>query len=306
MFFMITSFLFYTKLLESEGKSFDWSKFLLSRIFRLGPLYLFRMIIVLIMVAIVSKGIAQESLMYITKSVVKWLSFTMFGAPNINQVNPARMVAGVTWSLPYEWIFYFALPLLGLTAGVRAAWPFIVFAVASLAFAAMQGYSLHFFYIFAGGIAAAFLVRNERFNRFAQTKSASVIVVMLVLSVLAFPTAFGISQLILLTAAFSLIAGGTSVFGVLSCETSRRFGDLAYSIYLHGILLFVTFNFLVGVDTIKSLTPMMYWLLIAVLVPVLLGICLLTFRFIEKPAMNLTPRALDLWRRAPNLVATDR
>lgn len=297
MFFMITSFLFYTKLLDSRGKRFDWPKLLISRVLRLTPLYLFAMLVMLTMVAILSKGVAQDSVLYITKCVVQWLSFTITGAPSINQINPLTMVAGVTWSLPYEWIFYLALPLLGLTTGVRAAWPFLAMSVASLVFAAMHGLSLHFAFIFAGGMAGAVVVRHAGFKQFAASHAASALVVVCVLSLLWFPTAYGVPQLLLLTAAFSLIAGGASVFGALSCATSRRFGDTAYSIYLlHGIVLFIAFNYVAGIDMVKGLTPTMYWLFIAALVPVLLGACFLTFRFIEQPGMALTPQVMGVWR----------
>lgn len=306
LFFMITSFLFYSKLLESEGGRFDWPKFFIGRLMRLTPLYLFAMLLLLLLVTIVSNGVAQDSALYITKCVVRWLSFTILGAPSINQVNPLPLMAGVTWSLPYEWIFYGALPLLGFTAGVRAAWPFVIISVASLGLAAMQGLSHHFAYVFAAGIVAALLVRNARFKRFAATRSASIAVLVLVMGLLAFPTAFKLVQLALLTAIFSLIAGGTSVFGALSCSASRWLGEFAYSMYLlHGLLLYVAIHYVVGVESVRTMTALMYWLVIAALVPVLLGVCFLTFRWIEKPGIDLTPRLLKLWRRAPKQVSVE-
>ena len=303
-FFLITSFLFYTKLLESKGRKFDWSKFFVGRILRLTPLYLFAVMIVFVLVTIASNGVAHDSALYITKCIVRWLSCTMLGAPNINQVDARIMVAGVVWSLPYEWIFYFALPLLGLTARVRAAWPLLALSVASLVFAAIQGLTLSFATVFAAGMIAALFVRDARFTRFAGGRGASLVVVVLALLLLLFPTAFGMAQLVLLTGAFSLIAAGTNCFGVLTCAASKWFGEFAYSIYLlHGILLFVAINFIVGVDTIHSLTPVMYWLFIAALVPVLLGVCFMTFQWIEKPGMSLTPHVLKAWRRAPKEAA---
>jgi peptidoglycan/LPS O-acetylase OafA/YrhL len=304
LFFMITSFLFYTKLLESRRKSFDWPAFFLSRFLRLAPLYFFAMLILFLIIAILSTGDLHDSTLYVTRCMLQWLSFTIFGDPDINQIHTKIVVAGVTWSLPYEWFFYFALPLLAMTTGVRAGWPFVLLSVATLAFAATRGLSLYFVYVFMGGIAASLLARHEGFKRFSATRSASILVVISILALLMFPTAYGIKQLILLTTAFSLIAGGTDIFGTLSCATSRRFGDLAYSIYLlHGAMLFVAINFVVGIGLIRSMTPIVYWLFIASLVPVLLGVCFLTFRFIEKPGMQLTPRVLGLWRRAPDPAA---
>ncbi len=36
--------------------------------------------------------------------------------PALNEF-PAQIVGGATWSLPYEWWFYLALPLMGLLLG---------------------------------------------------------------------------------------------------------------------------------------------------------------------------------------------
>lgn len=40
LFFMITSFLFFTKLLNSNEKGIDWNRLFISRFLRLVPLYL--------------------------------------------------------------------------------------------------------------------------------------------------------------------------------------------------------------------------------------------------------------------------
>jgi peptidoglycan/LPS O-acetylase OafA/YrhL len=298
MFFMITSFLFYTKILDTRGKIFDWPAFFVSRFFRLAPIYFFAMGGLFMLVAIVSKGVLHDSITWVTRCVLTWLSFTILDVNLINGVKAPIIMAGVTWSLPYEWYFYFSLPLLAATVGVRAAWPFILLSAASIAFASTRGLSLHYAYVFLAGIAAALLVRHERFQRFSTTRSASILVVISILSLLLFPTVNRIEPLILLMIAFSLIAGGNSLFGILSCAISRQFGDLAYSIYLlHGMLLFITFNFLVGLDSMKGVSPTIYWLIVAAIVPILLVVCSLTHRFIERPGMKFTPRVLKFWRK---------
>lgn len=298
MFFMITSFLFYTKLLDTRGRIFDWPAFFLSRFFRLVPLYFFAMGGLFFIVAIVSKGVLHDSILWLTRCILTWLSFTILDANLINGIKAPIIMAGVTWSLPYEWYFYFSLPLLAATVGVRAGWSFIFLSAATIAFASTRGLTLHYAYVFLAGITAALLVRHERFQQFSTTRGASILVVISVLSLLLFPTVNRIEPLILLTVAFSLIAGGTNVFGILSCATSRKFGDLAYSIYLlHGMLLFITFNFLVGLDSMKRVSPTIYWLIVATIVPILLIVCSLTYRFIERPGMKFTPRVLEFWRK---------
>src|ERR1035437_3929118 len=50
LFFMITSFLFISKLLNTNKKAFNWNNFFLSRIFRLVPLYFFSIALIFISV----------------------------------------------------------------------------------------------------------------------------------------------------------------------------------------------------------------------------------------------------------------
>lgn len=297
MFFMITSFLFYTKLLDKHGEQINWPEFFLSRFLRLTPLYLFAMILMFGIVAIVSDWTMQVSPAYLARCLIEWLSFTALGAPQINNVESAIIVAGVTWSLPYEWYFYLAMPLLSITVGIRTPWNMIFISLAVIAFACTRQLSTHFVFVFAGGIFAAIVARRDWFKRFSETTVASCLVTGLIGMLMWFPTAYGGWQLFIVTAVFSMIAAGTDVFGILSCITSRRLGDLAYSIYLmHGILLFVGIKLVIGSNVVADMSPSMYWLLICAIVPLLLGTCFMTFRYIEMPGMQLA-KSRRLWRR---------
>jgi peptidoglycan/LPS O-acetylase OafA/YrhL len=104
-----------------------------------------------------------------------------------------------------------------------------------------------------------------------------------------------------MTIAFCLVAGGNSIFGVLKYRVSRALGEMAYSMYLmHGILLFVAFHFLIGLPAAKELSPVQYWAVIVMLTPVLIVVCGMTFRFIEKPAMRRVG-PLTEWLRVKKL-----
>lgn len=303
LFFMITSFLFYNKLLDSRGRTFDWTAFFVGRFFRLTPLYLLAMCALFAIVGILSNGVLVDSTAYIFKCMLEWLTFTVVNNPDINHVQTRVIVAGVTWSLPYEWIFYFALPLLGLFAGHRVRLPLILLGFAALSVGAMTHLALHMLFVFASGAIAAVAVRNDHFRNFAKTKSASIVVLMASVSMTAFPTAYGLPQLLPLTLAFCLIACGCSVFGCLTHQLSRRLGDLAYSIYLlHGIVLFVALHFIVGRALVAAISPFQYWMVIAALVPVLITCATLTFRYIEQPGINMTRIVLAKRKRAESPV----
>ena len=108
-------------------------------------------------------------------------------------------------------------------------------------------------------------------------------------AIIAFPSAYGVVPLLLLSAAFCLIAGGNTLFGTLVHPVSRTLGEMAYSIYLlHGILLFVVFTFVVGREPAQGMSTETHWFLIVVTTPLLITGSYLTYRWIEHPAMQQT------------------
>lgn len=292
-FFMITGFLFYTKLLDGRKNGFDWSRLYVSRFLRLFPMYAVAIGLMLCVLAWVSDFALREPLIKIVKDLLRWLSFTISGAPNLNGYQQTSMiVAGVVWSLPYEWFFYFSLPLLALSIGIVPPTTYLLLGlVAGVGFWRWGGGAYHVA-AFLGGIVAALAVRVGFFCRIARTKACSVLIVGLIgVAVACFSTAYAVIPLLLLTLAFALMAAGNDVFGVLVNTASRALGEMAYSIYLlHGILLFVTFRLILGPSLAATFSPSQHWLTICCLVPLLLAICYTTFRFVEYPAMHGTNR----------------
>jgi peptidoglycan/LPS O-acetylase OafA/YrhL len=303
LFFMITAFLFFSKLLEARTKGMDWGRFFVSRFLRLAPLYLFAVVALLVIVLGLSNGTLNEPVSKVAHEVTQWLGFTILGEPDINGLEHTKLIlAGVTWSLPYEWFFYFALPLLALTVAVRPPLPYLLISLAAMVGLVFWKPQAHNLVSFAGGIAAALLVRLDIFRRFASTPLSSWVVAgCLVLTVVVFPTGYGAMPLLLIAAAFSIIAAGSTLFGILVHPVSRALGEVAYSLYLlHGLVLFVAFDLVTGVPLLRTLSPLQHWLIVLGLTPLLVGACFLTFRFIERPAMQRTASltAWLTWRRA--------
>ena len=106
------------------------------------------------------------------RSLPDWLLFTMFGNPALNAVQGTWiMVAGVTWSLRYEWLFYLALPLLALAA--RRNRPSLAALLSTLAIAVFvlrphSKFAIGMMQAFVGGIIATYWVRNPALVRFSQ------------------------------------------------------------------------------------------------------------------------------------------
>jgi peptidoglycan/LPS O-acetylase OafA/YrhL len=292
MFFMITSFLFHDKLLNARGRRFDWKAFLIGRFFRIAPLYYVVLIFFFLTVAYLSDWRLVETLQVISLAVAKWLLFTIPTAAPLNGHTDSWIImAGVTWSLRYEWCFYLALPLISLAVGQRPGWLLLLVSVAALIIGWRIGLNSRFAAVFVGGILAAYLVRDPRFPRFCEKKVASVLVLICFAAALQFENLLQIAPCIALIAAFCVIAGGADMFGLFSLPTSHRLGELAYGIYLiHGIVLFVAINFVVGKDVAADMSVLMYWMFIAVLALVTLGLSGMTYHYVEKPGIVLGKR----------------
>lgn len=300
LFFMITGFLFFSKLIDGRTRSIDWLRLFVSRFLRLVPLYLFAMLLLFLIVAYISDRYLVDPLPVLLKKLMQWIGFTVLGQPNLNGVSPtAVIVAGVTWSLPYEWFFYFSLPILALAVRVVPPLPYLAISIASIIGLAFWHAEPTHVASFFGGIAAAFLVRSNKFCAFS-TRNISSLVVLGCLSaaVILFPSADGYIQLVLLSIAFALIACGNSLFGILTHPASRTLGEMAYSIYLlHGIVLFTVFYLAIGLTNASEFSVFSHWLLIIFITPLLVLGSYATFRFIESPAMHGTERVTS-WLRS--------
>jgi peptidoglycan/LPS O-acetylase OafA/YrhL len=280
LFFMITGFLFFSKLfdLRDQGRCIDWADFLKARIRRLLPLYLFAMAMLFLMVAYISGFQLHEDGLKLIKHGLAWLFFTISGAPDINGIEHTfTMVAGVTWSLPYEWLFYLALPLLGWFFGVNSSKKWLFLGGLALIFLLTRKPVFIHTISFAGGLLASWAARSKKLRQFSSSIKASWLVCLLmVLEVSVFDTAYGWVQSSILMIAFSLVAAGNHVFGLLEKSFSYILGQMAYSIYmLHGLLLFFVFNFLYQTTFIE------HWYIVFLITPILIVVSYFSFRLFE-------------------------
>ena len=307
LFFMITAFLFYGKVIDSRSGRIDWLKFFVGRVFRLVPLYAVAVVLLLCITFVESHGVLHDTWRHLIKCVANWFLFTIFDEPFVNGLGMATFMAGVNWSLPYEWYFYFSLPLLALTQRVKVQWGYLLASVAIVYWAVQHGALAHHAMVFAGGIAAAWLVRWSAFTRLAKSQLGSTGVAACVAILVAFfDTAFGIPQLFLLVVAFALIAGGADFFGAFSAKTSHVLGEISYSVYLlHGMLLFVVLKYVVGYEAVRAMSPAVYWMTIGVLVAPLLLLSTAAYRFVESPAMRLTSGVAARLRSRPSASFSD-
>ena len=293
LFFMITGFLFCSKLIDSRRTRIDWLKLFVSRVLRILPLYLLLILLLLGCVAIVSRAELREPLPDLVRNIAGWIFFTIPGMLDINGVKGTFIiVSGVTWSLVYEWFFYCSLPLLGLAFGVMPSMAAILAGGIGMAAIAWGAEAIPVSLTFLGGIAAAILARSEAFRQLAKSRLSTLMAIACLCALVQlFPTSQGKPQLLLLSLLFAIIAGGNSLFGLMTHRLARALGESAYSLYLlHGVLLFCVFTFIVGMPTARTLSPAAHWLIVLAMTPALVLFCLLTFKWIEQPAMRQSSR----------------
>jgi peptidoglycan/LPS O-acetylase OafA/YrhL len=298
IFFMVTGFLFFGKILDSRNSGVDWLRLYVSRFLRIAPLYLVAVAAVFAIVAYQTWGQLNQTPGALALNALEWLSLGAFEAPELNGVPAGRIVAHVLWTLRYEWFFYLLLPIIALTAGVKSAAKYVLIALLGIVYFYLSGMVVNTLIPFVTGILAAVLTRNARVQRLAGSQLASAAIILtLVVAVLKFPNPMGPAPIILLSIAFVLIAAGNTMYGVFTSKLSCILGEISFSIYLlHGIFLYVMFNLLIGTERAKLLSPVEYWLVIAGITPVLILTCYFTYTRVEHPGLMLTTRWTNFLR----------
>jgi peptidoglycan/LPS O-acetylase OafA/YrhL len=301
IFFMITGFLFWSKLIDRPTRPLDWRRLYVSRVLRLAPLFIV-FVAGLWAIALVTSGPRlRVSGARAALQTVQWLTFTTAGMPNLN-LAPTSIIGGAAWSLPYEWWFYLALPLGAVLMGLRLERPWLAVGIAGALGGAWWISSASGWPIaaaFLGGIAAAFLARRPAMCRAAGRPAASIIAIAALVAVTRFPGVATPAPLLLLSLAFGIIACGNTLFGVLAWPAARGLGEMGYSIYLlHGLVLFTIFGLILGPDRAAALSVTGHWMVVYSCVPLVAVLSFATFRLIEAPAMASVDRVTALVSRA--------
>jgi len=288
LFFMITAFLFLNKLINAKDKTINWNLYIKSRFLRLFPAYFFSICIVFATVIYLSNFEIKDSFLANFKNSIGWIFFTIGGPNDINTIKNTYLIdAGVSWSLPYEWLFYLILPILALLFKIHVSTKNIVlYSLFFIAIALINHVKLEQFFPFLGGIIAALICSKTKL-KFHKIEYTLVLILLLFVLIYFFNSGKNIISLLISTLIFILIAGGNSIFGILTNTFSRLLGQQTYSLYLlHGIVLFLVFNFGIGYEKASKLSEINYWIIIfSCIFPILL-ISQISYKYIELPFLN--------------------
>jgi len=298
LFFMVTGFLFYSKLIGSFKKSIDWTRFYVSRFLRLTPLYYLLLIFVVMTIFMITGFKFLESPVSFLKNILSWMTFGITGMPDLNKVIDSKfIIAWVAWSLVYEWLFYFSLPLIGLVFfRIRCDWKIILLSLTGFIFVIYNiegGYEN--IISFSGGIAAAFIYRYEKFKEMAVTRISSLIALICLINAVAFyDSAYHVVPMTLISVFFIIVANGNSLFGILHLDVSRALGQISYTIYLfHGLFLFLTFTFIAP----GGHAPLQHWIYVSAITIPLIFICRIIYHFYEAPLFQSTTKVAGFFSK---------
>lgn len=283
IFFMITGFLFYDKLIRSEGH-INIKNFFIKRFFRISPLYYF--VILLVFVSALITGPAEfSSLKKCIKSFLSWLFFYFVDIKTISSIAPGSVpLAGVLWTLKIEWIFYFCVPFLSLFN--RRKIVSIAFVLLGLATIIIINESkimvltitniIPFFF----GMLASLIANNYlKINKRILVNHITSFIILLITMFSVFLHNKQLVYCLLLGVVFIVISNGNSVFGLLKTKILISLGSISYSIYLiHGLILFlINLVFLRnGSYLVNTLITIFITLLVSIF----------TFYFVERTGIN--------------------
>jgi peptidoglycan/LPS O-acetylase OafA/YrhL len=294
IFFMITGYLFWSRMI-SEGGQPNWLNLFVGRIFRIGPLYLVA-VAVMLAVVISSTGLRmREPTFQLFTHVFRWSLLGLVKGADINGYeNPGRVLADVTWTLRYEWWFYLSLPLTAILIRNFKTHLTIVAAglVASLSYLAFQAEPGRFALaaacvsLFFQGMCCAALESEGLTLRLPDWITSTLVVTILIIIFSIFQTAYVAPAVLLLGIVFYLIISGTSVFGLLLTRPARRLGDISYGIYLlQGIVLYFVFS----IEPVRALAltaPALHWGVILLCALLLLVFAAITHHLVELPGIR--------------------
>ena len=285
LFFMITAFLFFSKLLEAKNHRIDWYRLYISRILRIFPLHIFASLVIILIVFIITDFTLSESLASIIKNALK---FFQFKTSNINGVDTGLIGAGVAWTLRWERSFYIALPFFAffLSLNVSRMWFVIIGAITISTILHDHNF---FSLCFVGGIVAAFIVKhNFHLAFFKKLGFGLFAIICLIFEMNYFQSSFQPWALLLISIFFIAVIADNPLLKIFSSRASQFLSTISYSLYLlHGIVLFIIFKFVIGFEVAKSFSPIQHWSVIAGCAIILILTSSLTYRFIELPFLHL-------------------
>ena len=289
LFFMLTGYLFWGKARAKKGGLPVWDLWR-GRLYRVAPLYLFSLSLVLLVAAAETGGdwLALDN----WRPLLRLLALGALSWHSVGPVSLDEYNAGVVWTLRYEWGFYLALPFIAwLALGRKIIGAALMFY--ALTFVCLwHGINLQPGLFFLLGMLCPGLLEDPQLRCKLKTPTAAALTLFAAFAIgwccrgtllTPVPSASVAAAVFPL---FIAAAAGNHFFGFLSHPALRCLGAVSFSLYLiHGVVFRLEFRLLKAAG-LTGLPPLNYWILIAVTAMATTLLCAVTYRWIEFPFLS--------------------
>lgn len=318
LFFMLTGFLFWNKLLKAEGRP-GWKHLYIGRVFRLGPMYVVAVLTMICVVAYRTGFQWQVPPLQAIASALAWLALGIVPPPpTINgYADTGTILAGVTWTLFFEWVFYFSLPVLAVFVRRRKHLLFtgavVALCLLTIVLATWDGgfqpgvkprpilflavLAELILMLFSGMFVASLLHVGVGARLKLESPlwaAVALAALLLVFASLLSTRSIGMLQLAVLCPLtgvfFFILCSGNRLFGVLALPASRRLSSLSYSIYLSQGLAMVAVFAIPGVKQYALSGTVPFWIVNIACALVLIVSSFVTYRWVEEPGIRMGQR----------------
>ncbi|MFW8689562.1 MULTISPECIES: acyltransferase family protein [Mesorhizobium] len=295
LFFIISAYLFWGKLLSAKS-SVDFPTLLLKRAFRIGPLY------VVAVGTAMALEVADGGIDYSAFATYERAFFNLlFGVFGYVPLSSSRIcvLACVTWTLPYEWLLYFSLPIAAIFSRhpvARIGLPAVLLAFSILMSVSGGSTAYGYLGLFAGGMLCATLEANGLLVKWHRHALSAAALAMLVCIFAIYKTAYAPGPMLLCIASFFLVVTGADFFGLLTASRSVRLGEISFGIYLLQGLAFVSIFSIAPLRTFAMDNAAQYWLVILIAMVLLVLMALVAHLVVEKPGVSLGNRLAAVLR----------
>lgn len=323
LFFMTTGLVFYPRVMSGFTNS-NWLAVLITRIFRLMPLIMLAVSVVVAMISF------RQGTVPSTDDVLPiaiWIS-TVNTPPIMKYDESWKAIAGVLWTLKLEWLFYLGmLPISAIVYQIFkrfqiSGWllPFLILVSCTILLVLGPAFPsgtlvwfARFIALFACGMLAYEIRMQEKIAAYLAKPVMSlpaVLCAILGVGLWGDWAVFNLASMAFLFGFFLCVACGNSLWGILKYRGALVLGECSYGIYLcHGIILFLAFD-IFNIGELPLQGPA-FSILILPLMLILVGFTAVTFLLVERPSIKFgkhlakvaTSHAPVFRRREPQIPA---
>jgi peptidoglycan/LPS O-acetylase OafA/YrhL len=284
IFFMITGFLFWQKVIMQNGK-IEYQKLIKSRITRIAPMYFFAIFVTFIIGLCCSNFKLHTSFLQTSKNIISWLflGIQTIIPYNINNIDLVPLAPPI-WTLHYEWLFYLTLPITALFYRFinKITMLFVLFILQILTM------KIHFRFemIFISGIICAHLSLNDKIYQYLKSSKLLEIagIFSFLLSMFFLGGYYDYKATIFGTIFFIYLVNSDSKIlkFLLQNKASKALGLSSYSIYmLHQPIMYTMGYILTKYIPISHISIYQWLIFMSLMGTVIALVSMVTFFFIE-------------------------